>query len=139
MVIIPFVAYELRKISDPKELGRPEKLQLSNHNLLAKRTLSVRSQSLIALNFADRDNRLRRFRAQKSQQLRFPVLICSVMLAAEYCLDVFTKAALPKHELLEVHRSKISLHRAKADCHYLTISLPNRGVLTWRKRAFGLA
>jgi len=67
------------------------------------------------------------------------VLICSVMLAAEYCLDVFTKAALPKHELLEVHRSKISLHRAKADCHYLTISLPNRGVLTWRKRAFGLA
>jgi hypothetical protein len=42
MVIIPFVAYELRKISDPKELERPEKLQLSNHNLLAKRTLSVR-------------------------------------------------------------------------------------------------
>ena len=32
--------------------------------------------------------------------------------------------AMANHELLEVHRSKISLHRAKADYSYPTIRLP---------------
>jgi len=32
--------------------------------------------------------------------------------------------AIANHELLEVHRSKISLHRAKADYSYPTIRLP---------------
>jgi hypothetical protein len=44
------------------------------------------------------------------------------MLAAEYNLDAY--GALPKHELLEIHHSKISLHRAKAGYDYPTIRLP---------------
>jgi hypothetical protein len=45
------------------------------------------------------------------------------MLATEHyrCHDV----TIPKHELLEVHRSKISLHRAKAGYDYPTIRLPH--------------
>jgi hypothetical protein len=47
------------------------------------------------------------------------------MLAAEYYPDVFADAILPKHELLEIYHSKISLHHAKADYDYPTIRLPH--------------
>ncbi len=43
------------------------------------------------------------------------------MLAAEHYPDF----ALPKPELLEIHRSKISLHHAKQDYRYPTIRLPS--------------
>jgi hypothetical protein len=46
------------------------------------------------------------------------------MLAARHCLDLFADVALPKHDLLEIHRSKISLHRAKSGYDYPTIRLP---------------
>jgi hypothetical protein len=46
------------------------------------------------------------------------------MLAEQHCSELFDDAELPKHELLEVHRSKISLHRAKAGYSYPTIRLP---------------
>jgi hypothetical protein len=35
------------------------------------------------------------------------------MLAAEHQPDLFANVALPKHELLEIHRSTISTHHAK--------------------------
>ena len=35
------------------------------------------------------------------------------MLAAEHCAELVPEIGLPKHELLEIHRSKISLHHAK--------------------------
>jgi hypothetical protein len=35
------------------------------------------------------------------------------MLAAEHCAEFFPEIGLPKHELLEIHRGKISLHHAK--------------------------
>ena len=44
-----------------------------------------------------------------------------VMLAAEHYLCTY--GSLPKHELLEVHRSKISLHHAKSGYDYTTIRL----------------
>ena len=44
------------------------------------------------------------------------------MLAAEY--NPYYDGAMPSHELLEIHRSKISLHRAKAGYSYPTIRLP---------------
>jgi hypothetical protein len=47
------------------------------------------------------------------------------MLAAEHCSEFFIEVALPNHELLEINRSKISLHRAKAGYHYPTIRLPH--------------
>jgi len=47
------------------------------------------------------------------------------MLAAEPYPDLFAAVALPKNELLEIHRNKISLHRAKADYSYPTIRLPH--------------
>jgi hypothetical protein len=46
------------------------------------------------------------------------------MLAAEHYPDLFADVA-PKSELLEVHRNKISLHRAKENCTYPTIRLPH--------------
>jgi hypothetical protein len=42
------------------------------------------------------------------------------MLAAEHYPDVFADAVLSKPELLEIHRSKISLHHAKAGYNYPT-------------------
>jgi hypothetical protein len=45
------------------------------------------------------------------------------MLAAEHSL--YTYGALPKHKLLEIHSSKISLHHAKAGYSYPTIRLPH--------------
>ena len=45
------------------------------------------------------------------------------MLAAEHY--PYTYSTMPKHELLEVHRSKISLHRAKSGYNYPTIRLPH--------------
>jgi hypothetical protein len=48
------------------------------------------------------------------------------MLAAEYSPDLFANGALSKDELLEIHRSKISLHSAKADYSYPTIRLPHK-------------
>jgi hypothetical protein len=47
------------------------------------------------------------------------------MLAVEYCPDVFAEDTLPYHELFEIHRSKISLQRAKAGYDYPTIRLPH--------------
>jgi len=46
------------------------------------------------------------------------------MLAAEHYQDLFANFALPRRELLEIHRSKISLHFAKAAYRYPTIRLP---------------
>lgn len=46
------------------------------------------------------------------------------MLAAEHHPDLFAEFAVPKQQLLEIHRSKISLHRAKAGYSYATIRLP---------------
>jgi hypothetical protein len=45
------------------------------------------------------------------------------MITAKYNLDAY--GALQKNELLEIHRSKISLHRAKAGYDYPTIRLPH--------------
>jgi hypothetical protein len=45
------------------------------------------------------------------------------MLTAEHCSNLFADSAPPKHELLEIHHSKISLHYAKADYSYPTIRL----------------
>jgi len=47
-----------------------------------------------------------------------------IMLAAEHYPDLIANVALSNDELLEIHRSKISLHRAKADYSYPTIRLP---------------
>jgi len=46
------------------------------------------------------------------------------MLAAEHYPDLLTDFALPKHELLEIRRSKIFAHHAKAGYNYPTIHLP---------------
>ncbi|MGA7077041.1 MAG: hypothetical protein WBZ42_10965 [Halobacteriota archaeon] len=46
------------------------------------------------------------------------------MLTAENYPALFTDVVLSKHELLEIHRSKISLHRAKTGYSYPTIRLP---------------
>jgi len=46
------------------------------------------------------------------------------MLAAEHYSELFIPRA-PKNELLEIHRSKISVHYAKADYSYPTIRLPH--------------
>jgi len=49
------------------------------------------------------------------------------MLAAKHYLNFFAESALlPKNELLEIHRSKISLHRSKANYGYPTIRLPHK-------------
>ena len=45
------------------------------------------------------------------------------MLAAEHY--PYYDGAMPNHELLEIHRSKISLRRAKTDYSYPTIRLPH--------------
>jgi hypothetical protein len=47
------------------------------------------------------------------------------MLAVDYHPSLHPDVALPKKELFEIHRSKISLHRAKADYDYPTIRLPH--------------
>ena len=47
------------------------------------------------------------------------------MLSPEYYSNLHTDFALPKNELLEIHRSRISLHRAKANYAYPTIRLPH--------------
>jgi hypothetical protein len=46
------------------------------------------------------------------------------MLAEGHYSELFADAALPKHALLEVHRSRISLHCAKEGYSYPTIRLP---------------
>jgi hypothetical protein len=55
----------------------------------------------------------------------------TIMLAAEHCPGLFANVAPPKDALLEIHRSKISLHVAKAGYSYPTIRLP----LTFSKLA----
>jgi hypothetical protein len=40
--------------------------------------------------------------------------------------DLFDYLDLPKSELLEIHRSKISLHHAKSGYDYPTIRLPHK-------------
>ncbi len=47
------------------------------------------------------------------------------MLAVEHYPTLFSDVAMPKHELLEIHRSKISLHHAKTGYDYPTIKLPH--------------
>jgi len=47
------------------------------------------------------------------------------MLATEHDQDLFADVALPKLELLEIHRSKISLHCAKTGYDYPIIRLPH--------------
>ena len=47
------------------------------------------------------------------------------MLAAEPYSDISTCGVLPRTELLEVHRSKISLHHAKSGYDYPSIRLPH--------------
>jgi len=47
------------------------------------------------------------------------------MLVAEQYPHVFTDVLLPKRELLEIHRSKISRHHSKAGYDYPTIRLPH--------------
>lgn len=46
------------------------------------------------------------------------------MLAVDRYPDLHPDASMLNHELLEVRRSKISLHRAKAGYSYPTIRLP---------------
>jgi len=47
------------------------------------------------------------------------------MLGVEHCPDFFAHATPSTQELLEINRSKISLHRAKAGYDYPTIRLPH--------------
>ncbi|MGA3360316.1 MAG: hypothetical protein ABSC87_08950 [Halobacteriota archaeon] len=47
------------------------------------------------------------------------------MLAADHHPDIHPDVAMPNHELLEIHRSKISLHHSKAGYNYPTIRLPH--------------
>ncbi|MGA3199078.1 MAG: hypothetical protein ABSD89_06685 [Halobacteriota archaeon] len=47
------------------------------------------------------------------------------MLAANHYLGLHLDVATPNHQLFEIHRSKISLHHAKADYSYPTIRLPH--------------
>ena len=49
----------------------------------------------------------------------------TIMPAEQRYSELFADAALPKHELLEIHRSKISLHHAKKGYSYPTIRLPH--------------
>jgi prolipoprotein diacylglyceryltransferase len=46
------------------------------------------------------------------------------MLAADYYPDLHPDVTIQNHELLEVHRSKISLHHAKVGYDYPVIRLP---------------
>lgn len=46
------------------------------------------------------------------------------MLATEHYSVFCPDAAMPNHELLEIHRSKISIHHAKAGYDYPAIRLP---------------
>jgi hypothetical protein len=48
----------------------------------------------------------------------------SIILASEYDSGLFTDGALPKSELMEVHRSQNLAPPRKADCTYPTIRLP---------------
>jgi hypothetical protein len=47
------------------------------------------------------------------------------MLEAENYPNLFSDVAMPKHELLEINRSKISLHCAKEGYSYPIIRLPH--------------
>jgi hypothetical protein len=49
--------------------------------------------------------------------------VCTTMLAAEHYPCNY--GAVPNHDLMEVHRSKISLHHARTDYNYPTIRLPH--------------
>ncbi|MGA7076918.1 MAG: hypothetical protein WBZ42_10340 [Halobacteriota archaeon] len=48
------------------------------------------------------------------------------MSAAENYPALLVDDTLPKHELLEIHRSKISIHRAKTNYDYPIIRLPHQ-------------
>jgi hypothetical protein len=47
------------------------------------------------------------------------------MSAINLDTNFFADVALPKSELLEIHRSKISMHHAKARYSYPTVRLPH--------------
>ncbi|MGD0717181.1 MAG: hypothetical protein ABR979_03840 [Halobacteriota archaeon] len=47
------------------------------------------------------------------------------MSVTDYYPDLHPDVAMPNRELFEIHRSKISLHRAKADYNYPMIRLPH--------------
>jgi hypothetical protein len=51
--------------------------------------------------------------------------LSNIMLACEHCSEFVSNGAFPENELLEIHRSKISLHCAKTDYSYPTIRLPH--------------
>jgi len=55
-----------------------------------------------------------------SEQCRYAV----TMLVADHYQDLRRDYAMPNCELLEIHRSKISLHHAKAGYGYPVIRLP---------------
>jgi hypothetical protein len=46
------------------------------------------------------------------------------MSTAEHYPDLLAEVSLPKHELLEIYHSKISIHRAKSGYDYPAIRLP---------------
>jgi hypothetical protein len=46
------------------------------------------------------------------------------MLAADHYANIHPNLAMPNHELLEIHRSKISIHHAKAGYDYPAIRVP---------------
>ncbi len=50
---------------------------------------------------------------------------CTTMLAAEQYSNLFAGVALHKRKPLQIHRSRISLHCAKAGYSYPTIRLPH--------------
>ncbi len=68
-------------------------------------------------------NRLSRARLITTTKC-LPLASFSTMLAAENYPEVCT-ASPSTHELLEIHRSKISLHHAKSDYDYPSIRLPH--------------
>jgi len=47
------------------------------------------------------------------------------MLAADHYPDFHSDVGIPRHELFEIHHSKISLHHAKSGYDYPTIRLPH--------------
>ncbi|HEX7514682.1 MAG TPA: hypothetical protein VF393_03735 [archaeon] len=49
----------------------------------------------------------------------------TTMLVAEHYQDLRTDFAMPKQELLGIHRSKISLHHAKSGYNYPSIRMPH--------------
>ena len=82
---------------------------------LCPRSASLQSYALLALS---RARLITTIKCQASTS-------STAMSATEPCAEILSDIALPKHELLEIHRSRISLHYAKAGYLYPTIRLPH--------------